>query len=363
VKLSDIMDEVALATLIEQHYITERWHPTLPLRVLNYTEKAMYSRNWTPETVQCRGLIVGADGTIVSRPFRKFWNLGETSAQAVPDEPFAAYEKLDGSLGISYIDADGLPSLATRGSFVSPQAKRGTEILRQRLSPDDLEAMAEHCQSLTFCYEIILPENRIVVDYGGREDLVLLAVFETDTGRELDDAELVGEPFPRPKRWGYAGLADLLTAADAVEGPDFDGQEGVVVRFASGLRLKIKRAEYVRLHRLVTGITPRRIWELLKAGDSTDRLFDGTSEGFQAWARAHVHRLQQTHDWMGLEARDTFWEIVGAELPDRKTFAAQATTHGSLTPILFRLYDEKPYDEIIWKLLRPGPADPFHVEV
>jgi hypothetical protein len=32
-------------------------------------------------------------------------------------------------------------------------------------------------------------------------------------------------------------------------------------------------------------------------------------------------------------------------------------------PILFKMYDGQPYDEIVWKLVRPGPADPFRVEV
>jgi hypothetical protein len=53
---------------------------------------------------------------------------------------------------------------------------------------------------------------------------------------------------------------------------------------------------------------------------------------------------------------------VDAAPADRKAFAMLARQHRH-SAILFKLYDGKPYDEIIWKLVRPGPADPFRVEV
>ncbi|MCC7371630.1 MAG: hypothetical protein IT306_24645 [Chloroflexi bacterium] len=105
------------------------------------------------------------DGRIAGRPFRKFFNWGEREV-TIPDEPFVAYEKMDGSLGISYTDADGLPSLATRGSFTSYQARRACQILRAQYAHtlDAIVALGR----VTLCFEIILPEYRIVVDYASR---------------------------------------------------------------------------------------------------------------------------------------------------------------------------------------------------
>ena len=40
--------------------------------------------------------------------------------------------------------------------------------------------------------------------------------------------------------------------------------EGFVVRFASGLRLKLKGAEYLRVHRLIARVTPLMLWECLR---------------------------------------------------------------------------------------------------
>src|SRR3954447_4263919 len=109
------MDAAELRRLIAENYITARDHPTLPYKILNYTPKTQFDRHWTRETELSRGLIFDTrDDTIVSRAFPKFFNWGEREV-VIPDEPFVAYEKMDGSLGISYVDEDGLPSLATRG--------------------------------------------------------------------------------------------------------------------------------------------------------------------------------------------------------------------------------------------------------
>ena len=43
--------------------------------------------------------------------------------------------------------------------------------------------------------------------------------------------------------------------------------EGFVVRFDDGQRLKIKGAEYRRIHALVSRITPLAMWEIMQAGD------------------------------------------------------------------------------------------------
>ena len=95
----------------------------------------------------------------------------------LPNEPFEVYEKLDGSLGILYWLGDE-PYIATRGSFESPQAQIATELLRAY----DLSGLDRR---RTYLFEIIYPENRIVVNYDDRRELVLLAIIDTATGREF----------------------------------------------------------------------------------------------------------------------------------------------------------------------------------
>ena len=44
------------------------------------------------------------------------------------------------------------------------------------------------------------------------------------------------------------------------------GDEGFVIRFSNGLRLKLKGAEYRRIHALISRCTPLAMWEAMNAG-------------------------------------------------------------------------------------------------
>ena len=200
---------------------------------------------------------------------------------------------------------------------------------------------------------------RIVVDYEGREDLVLLAAFDTSTDQEidLDEPQIAALGFPMARRYAAASVDE---AHELVESPVFENGEGVVIRFASGLRLKLKREEYQRLHRIVTGVTPRRIWEMLKDGSPPiGRLFAGTPAGFQTWARARIDEIQGQHAEIEQASRAEYARILAItpeDRPDQKTFALEAAKHWHRA-VLFRLYDDAPFEEIIWSRL-PWPGRP-----
>jgi RNA ligase len=181
--------------LINEGYITKRPHSSGELLIYNYTAKAQYDRMWTPETMQCRGLILDIDGAIVARPLPKFFNLQEHK-ESLPAEPFDVYEKLDGSLGILYWHRDQ-PYIASRGSFSSDQAIKANQILLTLYA----ESIPFLDKSLTYLFEIIYPSNRIVVDYGTFEGLVLLAVIETESGQECDIDEFRHLGFPIAKKY------------------------------------------------------------------------------------------------------------------------------------------------------------------
>ena len=89
-----------IANETQEGFITCRPHPELDLFVLNYAPSVAYEKRWNKATLQCRGLIVNGQGQVVSRPFPKFFNLGEHDSPDLPDVPFGesfvAYEKMDG---------------------------------------------------------------------------------------------------------------------------------------------------------------------------------------------------------------------------------------------------------------------------
>ncbi|MET7607341.1 hypothetical protein ABZS96_33730 [Streptomyces avermitilis] len=105
-------------------------------------------------------------------PRRKFFNTidharGLPYAPPLPTGPFRIYDKVDGSLGLVFVWR-GQWRVVTTGAFDSPQARWA----RRHLSARDTSALAP---GITYIAEIVYPDNRVVVDYRGRHDLVLLA--------------------------------------------------------------------------------------------------------------------------------------------------------------------------------------------
>lgn len=115
-------------------------------------------------------------GNVVARPFQKFFNYEELQPSDIPtDLPFEIFEKMDGSLGILYWIGDE-PFIATRGSFSSDQAIHASSLVNKRFRELGI-SKRDLIPNATYLFEIIYPENRIVVDYGSDDTLFLLAIL------------------------------------------------------------------------------------------------------------------------------------------------------------------------------------------
>lgn len=324
-------------------YINE--HPEADLLIHNYTPQVQFERKWTPETLMCRGLITDREGYIVARPFGKFFNLDEYLEHygPVPAEPFEVFEKMDGSLGILYFNAEK-PKIATRGSFSSEQALHANYLLQKKFGT------AKFDPSITYLFEIIYPENRIVVDYGQQEELVLLGAIETRTGKELDLND-VQVPMPVVKR--YDGIDDL----DDLRAIQEDNREGFVIRFESGLRVKLKFEEYVRLHKVIAGISTRVIWENMMQGKRMEAILEAVPDEFYKWVKKVQTDLKSQFDAIEARAKQEF-----RVYPTRKAAAEAFLKSDVSSKILFSMLDGKPYDDLIWRMIRPEHQTPFMEE-
>jgi RNA ligase len=331
-------DREKLDALVAEGWLRSQRHLDADLWIYNYTEKTQYEGYWSPETLACRGLILDAAGGIVARPFGKFFNLGDPQIGDLPSEPFRVTEKIDGSLGILYW-LDGEPHIATRGSFTSEQAVEGTRMLR--------EGEVAQASGRTLLFEIVYPENRIVVDYGERRELVALATIDNETA--ADHPEPVQHSFNSVPEWNTTGIDELARQ-------DRPNCEGYVVAFFGGLRVKIKHAEYVRLHRIVTGINARSVWEALRAGDRVLDSLDGVPDEIYEWVDATAEALERD-----FAAREAAAQAVFRRRPhftDRRQIAEYFTRSGGNTAVLFRMLDGKPYEDLIWKAIKPEPSTP-----
>ncbi len=330
-------DRERLDALVADGWLRSQRHPHADLWIYNYTEKTQYENNWTPETLVCRGLILDQAGDVVARPFSKFFNYGSPQVASVPAEPFLVMEKIDGSLGILYY-LDGSPWIATRGNFTSKQAIEATAMIR--------EQEIERVDGVTPLFEIVYPGNRIVVDYGDRRDLILLAAISNETGLDKPLPRYSG---PVVQRHGQVDIDSLA----AMEEPN---REGFVVVFESGLRIKIKFAEYLRLHKIVTEVSARMIWESMRDGDDLDSLLIDLPDEIHRWISATRASLQAAfHDEEGRAS------VVFEQRPDtadRKTLAQYFLASEANPAVLFKMLDQQPFDDLIWKAIYPEVATP-----
>jgi RNA ligase len=222
-----------------------------------YSNSCVYDDGWNDFTLLARGLILHPSSKqVIATPFPKFFNAGERNG-VIPELPFEVFEKIDGSLAIIH-NFNGTWSTATKGSFDSPQARWAQDYVLSS-DADELDP------SVTYLAEAIYPQNRIVVPYETSE-LVLLAAYRKD-GSELtyDELQEVGSRigWRVAKRYEFASFAELVERSRLLP----KTEEGFVIRFSDGLRLKLKGDEYRRIHALISRCTPLAMWEAMQAGD------------------------------------------------------------------------------------------------
>ena len=353
---------------IESGYVRRQVHPTEPLAILNYTEKCANEGAWDAVTTACRGLIYHTEtGRIIARGFNKFMNHGQVGAAEIPlDARVNVTDKADGSLGIIYWLPSGGWAVATRGSFASDQALHATEVLNTRY-PD-----YRTIPGGTTLVEIVYPQNRIVLDYSGLDDLILLGgvvnatgevwgpdIFASDLPTRVDN----GKPWTGPVTTTF----HCPTFADALAMEPRTNAEGIVVRdLATGAMLKLKQADYVRLHALVTNLTARKVHEHMLTGEPLSALLEPLPDEFWPWVKrvaADINRAVALEaQRLGAEFAATVdamplgWELetVAVDRAARATFARVAAQHPDKWA-LFAMLDERPILPEILKRAQPAP--------
>jgi len=319
----------------EDGLLYKQTHPTLPLTIWNYSEKVQYEGLWDEITLSCRGLVTDDRAVVFARPFKKFFNMEE--GRHTPTSEFEVFEKMDGSLGIMF-KYNGVVICTTRGSFASDQAVWMSKFAKEYNYQDII------VDGFTYLFEIIYPENRIVVNYGDQERLVLLGIIKTESGQELpyDDISFDGWDIVNK----YDGIRDYSELKSKID----NNAEGFVVRFSNGDRMKIKGEEYLRLHKVMTNLSTTAVWEVLSNGGNMDDLLKDVPDEFYSKIKNYEKSLIVQFNNLEEEYQNHFESIKG--LGVRKLFAQTAIMfqHPS---ILFGMLDGKDISPIIWKIIKP----------
>lgn len=320
-----------LRTMISEGFVTSVKHPTEELYILNYSHTCQFSKKWNEVTLRCRGLIVDSNFKIIVEGLPKFFNMEELSE--LPTEAFTVSTKLDGSLGILYWIED-VPYIATRGSFASDQALHATSLLHSTYR----SSWGKIRRDNTYLFEIIYPSNRIVVNYGSSDKLVLLTAIHSK--KRTETLPSIGFPLVST----LDGIRDFAE----LKNRNLVNEEGYVVRFSSGLRMKIKFEDYIKLHSIIFHTSNVTIWEGLSEGKDVVSLTSRLPDEMFVWAKKVIEELSNAYETIETEA-----------LANSKTFSTRKETAEYIktqphSSVMFAMYAKKPYSKIIWKMIKPS---------
>ena len=189
---------------------------------------------------EARGIIFDNQGKIISRPFHKFFNVGEreeTQPSMIDlSKPHVVLDKVDGSM-VRPLVVDGVLRLATKMGLTD--VAMGAE---QLLNVEQIEWLKDQFNaSITPLLEYVSPANKIVIPYT-ESKLILTAIRDNVTGQYLD---MSSSPFEAVNSSSSIHDLDAFLKFKRTE----EGREGDVIRFDNGEMLKVKNDWYLRIHK------------------------------------------------------------------------------------------------------------------
>ena len=253
----------------------------------------------------------------------------------IPDEEFEVYEKLDGSLGILYFWKEKA-YIATRGSFTSDMALHATDILNTKYDVSLLD------KSKTYLFEIIYSEDLHIVTYKDVDDIFLLAVIDNETGLDYDISKW-NNLFKCATK--YDGFSDYTKIRDAFSGKN---REGFVIKFKCGFRMKLKFAEYWKLHFLKSGFTEKHILQYLIDDDkeSIQKALDMFDEEHQIYYNRIINKFKEAYNSILDTAKTQYKEFC----TDKEAALYFKTCY--YPQIMFCIRKGKNVREAIWNLVK-----------
>lgn len=301
---------------------------------------------WTlPLATECRGIVFDSNGDCISRPFNKFFNVGEREDTLVQNLPelTEVLEKRDGSMIVPVL-VGGKVAWKTKKSFYSDVAVEASLNVTDEMSDFVNEMLG---LDMTPIFEYTSPNNRIVLDYGDRPEFVLLSI------RHNQDGTYTPHPFLKDAQytWNIKVIEKHdLTLQDCIEqSKTLENFEGwVLCNPATGFYVKQKTDWYLRQHRVNTDLRER---------DVADMVIEETIDDCKSAVTAAGLSLQPVEDIETSVVSDlvdlrTEVERLVSCLIDKKDFKAAAAfykNHPYFGMIMAELRGKEPDYKRHWK--------------
>jgi len=133
--------------------------------------------------------------------------------------------------------------------------------------------------------------------------------------------------------------------------------------------LKIKFPEYVRLHKILTGLSIKGIWEYFaEHGVDADirKIATNAPDEFYKWIDSVAKNFKEKYKGIEYECVTNFnlisYDLIKLPEKTRKDWAIRITKT-RFPSILFAMLDGKDYKKIIWRILRPTGLKTFKDDI
>jgi RNA ligase len=255
---------------------------------------------------ECRGLIFDANGKLISRPYHKFFNVGEKLETQTNKinlyEPHVVLEKLDGSMIRPIPYGDGF-LLGTKAG-VTEISEQAEKFISDKWIPTNERHKPYHTfimkciqKGTTPIFEWCSRKNRIVLDYP-EDQLILTAIRYNYNGSYVNYKTMVSYAtawnIPVVKAVDGLAIQNIHLFVDQIR--EWEDSEGIVLRFENGHMVKIKANQYVLRHKSKEAINQEKNVIATIVNDDVDDLIPLLTE-------EDVDRLKkfQTAFWASLE--------------------------------------------------------------
>lgn len=306
---------------------------------------------------ECRGLILNEDtNEIVSFPFMKFGNFGESYCPEIDWTTARCGEKIDGSL-IKIVNVGDNLLISTNGTILASKASVAEQIGCKYstfgdIVAEQLDVVFEKSdwqkklqeegryiffeEGYTYMFELCSPWTRVVVPHKENK-LYFLGKRNNETFEEtyFTDDPIMSKIFDTPKVFPLKSIDECLAATKEMPWDE----EGYVVCDAKFNRVKVKSAAYLAVHRLKGNgvLSYARAIEIVRTNE-----IDEVIAYFPEFKDALM------------ECKDRFWKLVSntenawneylkidASLPTRKDKALWITKNFKMPGVAFGLLDKK----------------------
>lgn len=303
-----------------------------------------------------RGLIFDDAGKIIRRPLHKFFNVGERGETSLANidvsKPHIILEKLDGSMIAPYRLKGRLIWGTKMGD--TDVAKPVEEFVKTHLNYQSfVNSMIE--DGYTPIFEWCSRQQRIVIDYGNKDQLILTGIRNMKTGEYLSYDRMLSEGQFHSIPVVKTVFAGSMTPEFLEQVKTLENIEGFVIRFNDGHMIKIKCDWYCALHRVKSDIEYERgVVALILNGQMDDLKSMMVADDL---VRVEVYEaafLKAYHT--NVKAIETLMEQIGLMKLTRKEYALNMAPHMPfyINPIVFKLFetDENLFAEHAAELLK-----------